>query len=291
MRTRNVVALLSLGVSLAACVAPGTREEPPLALAQYNFEYSVADREGVQLVQAFDDGSKTYLQFTRAPSEPVVIEGGADKKPRAFLGDGPYLIVTGVYPHLAVSVGAHSALVTNDSAAARTAAVSSATPGQIEPSDTRGDRARRDTLEGQIGALEARIRQLQSELAEAHAAGRAAMVSMGASGDSPRIVIRFGDNSDAVQLDAQLLQALGSSAIAAKRVYLHGRTDSFTLSATSAELAVSRAVAVKRLLVAQGVHPDHIRLFYRGAGGFAADNTTQAGKAANRRVEIQMIKG
>jgi len=94
-----------------------------------------------------------------------------------------------------------------------------------------------------------------------------------------------------VEMDDGLLQALGSSAIAAKRVYLHGRTDSFTLSASAVELAVSRAVAVKRLLVAQGVDADHIRIFYRGAGGFATDNATSAGKAANRRVEIQMIKG
>ncbi len=299
MPIRNVVALLSLGVSLAACVAPGTREEGPLALSQHNFEYSVADREGVQLVQAFDDGSKTYLQFTGAPTEPVVIEGGADKKPLAYLGDGPYLVVAGVYPQLTVSVGAHSALITNDSVAARTArlalasaaVVSSATPVQTQTRDTKGDRIRSEALLSQIGALQVRINELQSELADAHAAGRAAMVSIGAGGASPRIVIRFGNNSSAVEMDDGLLQALGSSAMAAKRVYLHGRTDSFVLSATAAELAVSRAVAVKRLLVAQGVDADHIRIFYRGAGGFATDNATRAGKAANRRVEIQMIKG
>ena len=79
--------------------------------------------------------------------------------------------------------------------------------------------------------------------------------------------------------------------MAAKRIYLHGRTDSFTLTASAAELAVRRAVAVKQILVAQGVEPEHIRVFYRGAGGFAANNTTSEGKAANRRVEIQMIKG
>jgi outer membrane protein OmpA-like peptidoglycan-associated protein len=291
MPIRNVFALLSLGVVLAACVASGTREEAPMALSQHNFEYSVADREGVQLVQAFDDGSKTYLQFTRAPAEPVVIEGGADKKPLAYLGDGPYLVVAGVYPQLAVTVGAHSALITNDSETARAAAVSGATPAQTQTSDTGSDRTRSEALQGQIGALQARITQLQSELAEAHAAGRAAMVSIGASGASPRIVIRFGNNSSVVELDTGLLQALGNSAMAAKRVYLHGRTDSFVLSATAAELAVSRAVTVKRLLVAQGVDADHIRIFYRGAGGFATDNATSAGKAANRRVEIQMIKG
>ena len=201
MPIRNIVALFSLGVGLAACVAPGTREEGPLALSQHNFEYSVADREGVQLVQAFDDGSKTYLQFTRAPTEPVVIASGADKKPLAYLGDGPYLVVAGVYPQLAVSVGAHSALITNDSAtarAARLAAPSSAVASNdsathTQTSDTEGAGVRREALEGQIGALQARINQLQSELAEAHAAGRAAMVSIGASGESPRIVIRFGN--------------------------------------------------------------------------------------------------
>ena len=228
-----------------------------------------------------------------------MIEGGAAKKPLAYLGDGPYLVVAGVYPQLAVSVGAHSALVTNDSATARaarlaltgTSVVSNATPAQTQTSNTEGEGVRREALEGQIGALQARINQLQSELAEAHAAGRAAMVSIGASGASPRIVIRFGNNSSVVEMDVGLLQALGNSAMAAKRVYLHGRTDSFTLSASAAELAVSRAVAVKRLLVAQGVDADHIRIFYRGAGGFATDNATSAGKAANRRVEIQMIKG
>ena len=94
-----------------------------------------------------------------------------------------------------------------------------------------------------------------------------------------------------VDIDDGLLQALGSSAMAAKRIYLHGRTDSFTLTASAAELAVRRAVAVKQILVAQGVEPEHIRIFYRGAGGFAANNATREGKAANRRVEIQMIKG
>ena len=87
-----------------------------------------------------------------------------------------------------------------------------------------------------LAQRQARINPLQSELAEAHAAGRAAMVYIGAGGASPQIVIRFDNNSSVVELDPGLLQALGNSAMAAKRVYLHRRTDSFTLSATAAEL-------------------------------------------------------
>ena len=252
----------------------------------------MADREGVQLIQAFDDGAKTYLQFTHAPAEPVVIESNTDHKPLAYLGDGPYLVVQGVYERLAVSVGTHSAVVTNDSAVARAARAAASGP-VVTPAaaSVQGEKAQSEELQGQIGAFQARIAQLQSALAEAHAAGRGASVFVSSGDVSPRVVIRFANYSSAVEIDDGLLHALGSSAMAAKRIYLHGRTDAFTLTATAAELAVARAVAVKQLLVAQGVGLERIRIFYRGAGGFAAENATRAGKAANRSVEIQMIKG
>ena len=292
MQTRNAVTLLAVGVTLAACVAPATREDAPIAINHHNFEYSVADREGVQLVQAFDDGSKTYLQFTHAPTEPVVIAVGAAGKPLVYLGDGPYLVVPGVYERLAVSVGAHSAVVTNELAVAQAARAAGPVPAVASAiASAQDNKARSAELRGQIGALQARISELQSALAEAHAAGRGTSVFFGTGGVSPRVVIRFANHSSVVEIDDGLLQALGSSAMAAKRIYLHGRTDAFTLTATAAELAVRRAVAVKQLLVAQGVGPERIRIFYRGAGGFAADNATRAGRAANRRVEIQMIKG
>ena len=292
MRIRNAFALVTLGFSLAACVAPTTREASPLAINHHNFEYTVVDREGVQLVQAFDDGSKTYLQFTHAPAEPVVIASDADGKALAYLGDGPYLVVPGVYERLALSVGAHSTVITNDSAVARASrAAGSVTPVALAAPAAQDDKTRSTELEVQIGVLQARIRELQAALDEAHASGRAASVFIGTDGSSPRVVIRFANHSSVVQLDSDLLQALGNSAMAAKRIYLHGRTDSFTLTASAAELAVRRAVAVKQLLVVQGVAPENIRIFYRGAGGFAADNATREGKAANRRVEIQMIKG
>ncbi len=292
MRIRNAIALLTFGFTLVSCVAPATREGTPLAINHHNFEYSVVDREGVQLVQAFDDGSKTYLQFTHAPTEPVVVANSTDNKPLAYLGDGPYLVVPGVYERLAVSVGAHATVVTNDFAIAQAARATGPFPAVASAiTSAPDDKARSAELESQIGALQARISELQSALAEAHAAGRGESVFVGTDGVSPRVVIRFANHSSVVDIDDGLLQALGSSAMAAKRIYLHGRTDSFTLTASAAELAVRRAVAVKQLLVAQGVEPEHIRIFYRGAGGFAANNATREGKAANRRVEIQMIKG
>ncbi len=48
-----------------------------------------------------------------------------------------------------------------------------------------------------------------------------------------------------------------------------------------------RGAAVRQFLIAQGVEPAKIRIFVRSAGAFVADNATQAGRAQNRRVEIQ----
>jgi outer membrane protein OmpA-like peptidoglycan-associated protein len=47
---------------------------------------------------------------------------------------------------------------------------------------------------------------------------------------------------------------------------------------------------VRRLLISLNVEPQRIRLFYRGAGNFVANNSTPEGKALNRRVEIELRK-
>ena len=61
-------------------------------------------------------------------------------------------------------------------------------------------------------------------------------------------------------------------------------------STTGTELAIRRAVEVRRLLISLNVDPERIRLFYRGAGNFVANNSTPEGKAMNRRVEIELRK-
>ena len=111
----------------------------------------MADRKGVQLIQAFDDGAKTYLQFTHAPAEPVVIESNTDHKPLAYLGDGPYLVVQGVYERLAVSVGTHSAVVTNDSAVARAAHAAASGP-VVTPAaaSVQGEKAQSEELRAKL---------------------------------------------------------------------------------------------------------------------------------------------
>jgi hypothetical protein len=299
VRSHKVLAAAVLSITLAGCVAPATHPVAPLVLDGQNFEYSISDRISIQLIQVFDDGSKTYLQFTHPPTEPVIIEDPADSKPLAFLGSGPYLIVPGVYDRLEVLVGTHSALVTNEAPSAKVAsavapasdpgiALGTAAPPAPNP-EAQVPATRSEVLPAALG-LEARIGELRSELTQAHAAGRASMVHIGTGGVSGRVIIRFGVHSSAVDIDEELLQALGSSAIVAKQIYLHVSTDSDALIGPSADLAAARAVAVEHLLIAHGVEAQKIRIFYRAVDD-GEGNVKQDGKAAARRVEIQLIKG
>ena len=145
-------------------------------------------------------------------------------------------------------------------------------------------------LKHEIVTLEENVRLLSAELEEAHTRGNGASLYIRNVSGSPRVVLKFYDKSHEVQVDDGLLDPLGSAARAAKRIYLHGHTDAYVASVTGTELAIRRAVEVRRLLMSLNVEPQRIRLFYRGAGNFVANNSTLEGKALNRRVEIELRK-
>lgn len=145
-------------------------------------------------------------------------------------------------------------------------------------------------LKREIATLEERVRVLNVQLEEAPRAGAGANLFLRQVGGAPRVVLTFPDNSFEPQVDEELLNGLGEAARAANRIYLHGHTDAYVASQSGAELAIRRAVEVRKLLLSRSVEPERIRLFYRGAGSFVANNSTPEGKALNRRVEIEMRK-
>jgi hypothetical protein len=67
-----------------------------IVLVGHHSDYSIGNRETLQLIQAFDDGSRTYLQFRELPLEPFAIAGRSDDTPVAYRADGPYLVLAGV---------------------------------------------------------------------------------------------------------------------------------------------------------------------------------------------------
>jgi outer membrane protein OmpA-like peptidoglycan-associated protein len=70
------------------------------------------------------------------------------------------------------------------------------------------------------------------------------------------------------------------------KVVVEGHTDSTGSAEVNQELSLERATAVRDELVAQGVRSDRISVEGFGETRPVADNSSQAGRANNRRVEI-----
>ncbi|MCW0392879.1 putative lipoprotein YiaD [Xanthomonas sacchari] len=68
-----------------------------------------------------------------------------------------------------------------------------------------------------------------------------------------------------------------------------GHTDSIGSDAVNQRLSEQRASSVAAYLIAQGVQPERIQTLGAGKKYPIADNSTEAGRAQNRRVEIRVV--
>lgn len=84
-------------------------------------------------------------------------------------------------------------------------------------------------------------------------------------------------------LQTEVLQA----ARASDRVDIRGRTDGKVPDAGNEKVAIERALNVRLFLVNNGISPQKINVSHLAAGDHIADNNTAAGRAQNRRVEIE----
>ena len=73
---------------------------------QYNFDWELSGHRAVAPVQVFDDGRKTWLQFSPQQPVPAIFVGSdGGGRPLAYAQDGPYVVLDGVWPVLVLRGG------------------------------------------------------------------------------------------------------------------------------------------------------------------------------------------
>ena len=105
-----------------------------------------------------------------------------------------------------------------------------------------------------------------------------------------KMVIPFSNMGVDFELPDDVAQSLLETAKTASKIVLRGRTDSSVTTDASMKIAVTRAVNTKRFLIEHGIPRSKIKTFALASGGFIADNTTDEGRARNRRVEIEIYR-
>ena len=93
-----------------------------------------------------------------------------------------------------------------------------------------------------------------------------------------------------VRLSPAEAEQLAREAKAAPLIRLSARTDGEADDLAEVHVAKQRAEAVKNYLIAAGIVPARIRSTWQSTGDHAAENATAAGRALNRRVEIEIYR-
>lgn len=106
------------------------------------------------------------------------------------------------------------------------------------------------------------------------------------NGEIFRVFHNFG--ASAFSPDEVTERQLVEAARAGSLIEIHGRTDSAVIDPANQRIALARAVAARAWLVERGVSPSKIRTRYQSAGSFLANNSSDEGRALNRRVEISI---
>ena len=74
------------------------------------------------------------------------------------------------------------------------------------------------------------------------------------------------------------------------KVEIAGYTDNTGDAASNKQLSHKRAGAVMGRLIAQGIDASRVKAMGYGQENPVADNSTEEGRAQNRRIEVQLVK-
>lgn len=280
MRKLKTIVAALVPVFLASCATttpPVTKPTP--TLGRYQFEYTASDRRAVALIQVFDDGTNTYLQFNQL-SMPILITANDGAAPLPYSRQGLYLTVPGVYATLKVATRGHETLIANKAkpagvltppAAPDAAAV--AIPSVPQAAASTAPAA--VSLPAPAAALQLPVTESAPAVVEARPIRAVASPVLAPQREEGPSMFRVPFTGDSLSVGAKAQTVLDSAApmaLSAPAITLYGRAIKGETEdlAVAQELALRRAWIVMANLVHRGADPDKFRLFYSGKKGVNA---------------------
>jgi outer membrane protein OmpA-like peptidoglycan-associated protein len=270
---------------LTACSTPA-----PTAIIGFNYEIDNAKANGI--VQVFDLSGNTVVQVRDInPKTTQILD--ARNVPIQFKVLGENAVLNGMHESFTVSTAAAASRVRRKQTAPSAEPV--VVPSVVPPAAKQQSASESDAaIVAEIARMRKELSELKAMLAAAPARDTApsaplATVADGGKGTDAEpsvVIVSFANNSRQFNPAHDQRGKLMALSQAAEHISVRGFTDSEFATPGSMALAKARAEAAKRYLVSMGVSAAKIVVQFDGAGKFIAENSSPAGKAANRRVEV-----
>ena len=291
-----VVAAPKPALASVAVITPLAAPAPSTVqvLDEYNYRLLTPDQTGVRRV--FDDGSKTFIQFTTPTPPTGLMVFNENGKAVPFTTYGQSAVIDTVCLGLLIRTPtktSYAQSITPD----RVARVLAAKPGEPNkptflPAELAAARAQileaQERLKGLAAEVDKASRHEPSTSVAQLVADIEQLQTQIAGITATMVRARFESNSTVLALSDTTKAALVDAAKRAQQVQIHGRTDATGTPEGNTQIALARAVAARKLLVAGGVPATKLHTTYRN-GDFIAPNNTVEGRAQNRRVELVFV--
>ena len=256
-----------------------------------SYTYELLTPEQTKLVQVFDDTRRTYLTFAVAVPLGLLIFDESGRAMTFTVGENT-VIVAGVRAGLLVRTPTRSSYAQAPRRAALARIQSAEGAGEGSPwLPAELAAARAEILRAQVrlsglsaeldrasrGEPSASLRQLRSEIEE---------IQTAIDGVNATLVrAHFASGSALLALSAEAKAAILAAAARADEIQIRGGTDNSGPVAVNDLLARDRAMSMRRLLIEGGITADKLHMNSSQAE-YIASNSTVAGRAQNRRVDV-----
>jgi hypothetical protein len=277
---------------------PAAKPREQLATIE-TYQYLRVDPEKTGVLNAADDGRYTYLAFATKVDETIEFFD-AEGAPLTAARAGSIVALPGIHKGILVRQGrANTFVAPNPRAAPNDRPNIEADPEVVEA------RTRLDVATTQLPAFRRAMERADAAKATTPvstpstpptppkpivAAPRPDDPSYVRTPEGVMVRVFFATGGRTIVRPDDGLQRLETEATGAQEIRIAGYTDNIGPDTINAKLAQSRAEAIRTLMLKRGVPAERIVVTWSAGGRDIADNTTETGRAMNRRVEVLFVK-